>query len=171
MHASNYGHNGVPSVSRYAEAFHKQRSCIHPGLLGMLTAEPRRVTTNLGCDKGTQRTRYITNTYYVGKCDLEFFQLSNAFSCMSSWNVIFHIEILGNPSECVLRYIFFQRVRILFIFHSPTHTRVWHKEFNKKINSPWLRTVEKKSNTLKYHIIYDFFNQLKQTQKSGTRGS
>lgn len=48
MHASNYGHNGVSSVSRDATALHKQRSRLHPGVLGVLTAKPRGTTTDLG---------------------------------------------------------------------------------------------------------------------------
>jgi len=52
MHTSNYGHNGVPSVPRYAAAFYKQGSRLHLGVLGMLTAKPRGATTDLGRDKG-----------------------------------------------------------------------------------------------------------------------
>jgi hypothetical protein len=39
MHASNYGHNGVPSVSRDAATFNKQGPCLHPCLLRIVEAE------------------------------------------------------------------------------------------------------------------------------------
>jgi len=67
MHTSNYGYNGVPSVSRYAATLHKQRSRLHLGVLGVLTAKSRGATTDLGRDKGTQGSRYLTDTHYVGK--------------------------------------------------------------------------------------------------------
>lgn len=80
MHTSNYGHNGVPSVSRYAAALHKQRSRLHLGVLGVLAPKPRGATTDLGRDKGAQGPRYLADTYYVGKNSLplllHFFQLS-----------------------------------------------------------------------------------------------
>lgn len=67
MHTSNYGHNGVPSVSRYAAALHKQRSRLHLGVLGVLTAKSRGATTDLGRDKGAQGPGYLADTHYVGK--------------------------------------------------------------------------------------------------------
>lgn len=67
MHTSNYGYNGVPSVSRYAAALHKQGSRLHLGVLGMLTAKPRGVTTNLGRDKGAQGPGYLADTHHVGR--------------------------------------------------------------------------------------------------------
>lgn len=67
MHASNYGYNGVPSVSRDAKAFHKQRSRFHPGVLGVLAAESRGVAANLGGDTRGQGSRYKSNSNYVGK--------------------------------------------------------------------------------------------------------
>lgn len=71
MHTSNYGHNGVPSVSRYAAALHKQRSRLHLGVLGVLTAKPRGATTDLGRNKGAQGPRYLADTHYVGKDSLQ----------------------------------------------------------------------------------------------------
>lgn len=82
MHTSNYGHNGVPSVSRYAAALHKQRSRLHLGVLGVLTAKSWGATTDLGRDKGAQGPRYLADTHYVGK-DLQpchLFQLSVSVS-------------------------------------------------------------------------------------------
>ena len=67
MHTSNYGYNGVPSVSRYAAAFHKQGSRLHLGVFGMLAAEPRGAATYLGRDKGAQGPGYFADTYHVGK--------------------------------------------------------------------------------------------------------
>lgn len=67
MHTSNYGHNGVPSVSRYAATLHKQRSRLHLGVLGVLPAKSRGAATDLGCDKGTEGPGYLANTHNAGK--------------------------------------------------------------------------------------------------------
>lgn len=67
MHTSNYGHNGIPSVSRYAAAQHKQRSRLHLGVLGVLAAKLRGAATDLGRDKGAQGPGYLADTHYAGK--------------------------------------------------------------------------------------------------------
>ena len=67
MHASNYGHNGVPSVSGNAATLHKQGSRIHPGVLSVLAAESRRVTTDMGGYTRIERTGHLANSNNAGK--------------------------------------------------------------------------------------------------------
>lgn len=67
MHASNYGHNGVPSVSRDAATLDKQGPRLHPGLLGLVAPELRGATADLGCDTRAQRTRHLADTDHAGK--------------------------------------------------------------------------------------------------------
>ena len=67
LYTSNYGHNGVSSVSCDATTFYKQRTCLHPGVLCLLTAKSRGTSTDLGCYSRTQRTGYFTDTYNAGE--------------------------------------------------------------------------------------------------------
>lgn len=71
MHTSNYGHNGVSSVSRYAAALHKQRSRLHLGVFGLLPTKSRRATTDLGRDKGTEGPGHLANSDNAGKHSCE----------------------------------------------------------------------------------------------------
>lgn len=67
MHTTNYGHNGVPSVSRDAAIVHKQGSRLHTGILGVLATELRGAATHLGGHTRAQRTEHRTDTYNAGK--------------------------------------------------------------------------------------------------------
>ena len=67
MHASNYGHNGVPPVSRDAALVDKQGPRLHPRLLGLVAPELRGAAADLGGHTRAQRPGDLADTDHAGK--------------------------------------------------------------------------------------------------------
>jgi len=144
MYTSNYGHNGVASVSRHAAALHKQRSCFHLGLLGVFTAKSWGTTTDLGRDKRTQGPRNLTDTDYVGKNSLRPLHPFEFWFLMTSRTSGLWIRVFSRS---------FLFSKILFVYN---YFHVLHDSSNNCRKS-WYRFSRVCSHSMKnVHVKYSY---------------